>query len=845
MADGVARDLLIVDQQHARLGGQLLHQRRAEHRLHRGLRGLQRHLDPAGGALARLAVHPDATAHQRDQPARDGQAQAGTAVLAAGGGVGLLERLEDARELLGRHADAGVLHLEAQPQALGLGRQRPHAQCDVARIGELDRVAGKVQQHLTEAQQVAVEHRRHAVHVNHQLEVAAARAVDDQREHIVDHLLHAEVGHLQPQLAGLDLRQVQDVVDDVQQVFGRGGDLAHLVELARVVEAAAQQVRQAQDRIHRRADLVAHVGQEIALGAVGLIGLLACSHQLGVGLRERRGAHLQQLFGAVAVLLELFGVALELRNVLEDTDVVGDAALVVAQRRKAQPFAVDVAVARQAAHLAFPAAVLLHRLEHGGHEQAVAAVAAQQRDRMAHHVIEGVAGDAGEGRVDVQKAQLVVGDHDAVAAFLVDAAEQAQLRVARLQVGHQRCQRARKVGDLALAGRHGDGAGEVVASDALGGGIELHQRAQLPLQHEPDQRTGHRHAHGAQQQDQQHQLVSAVKHLRRRPSRRHRPVELAGRVRPGGHHHRREVRTAVGPVAHCRFGLPARGQQPVHHRLAATVGHALVGMADPPVGVEQEEVELLARGAAFQLALYLPEPTVIEFGHKRAGPWGIGLQRQAQQQRAVDRGGHPHAARCARARRGLVDQGQQHRWVVAGLASRGQHRAPLGHQARPLDVQIGASHGFERRAARRGAGSRVAQRADFGSRAQLRQVLVELPVQPGGHALRIQREDGPLIPRSLLPRQTTRQGGHGQHRQQSKGAQPPEKPGLQTQFAQHARMLVATCGFSRSVTGVSIQRCRKAHRQRGHQRGGHCRGHRRRGPRVGQTGRYPCAVAGS
>ncbi len=65
-------------------------------------------------ADARFAFEPDASAHQLDQPAADGEAQAGAAVLARGGHVGLRERLEQFRRLLRRHADAGVAHGELE-----------------------------------------------------------------------------------------------------------------------------------------------------------------------------------------------------------------------------------------------------------------------------------------------------------------------------------------------------------------------------------------------------------------------------------------------------------------------------------------------------------------------------------------------------------------------------------------------------------------------------------------------------------------------------------------------------------------------------------------------------------
>jgi hypothetical protein len=54
----------------------------------------------------------------------------------------------------------------------------------------------------------------------------------------------------------------------------------------RHVALAVQQVGVAQDRRHGRADLVAHVGQEIGLGPHGLLGLAAHALQLAVQLGQ-------------------------------------------------------------------------------------------------------------------------------------------------------------------------------------------------------------------------------------------------------------------------------------------------------------------------------------------------------------------------------------------------------------------------------------------------------------------------------------------------------------------------------------------------------------------------------
>jgi len=53
-------------------------------------------------------------------------------------------------------------------------------------------------------------------------------------------------------------------------------------------------VGEADDGVHRRADLVADVGQEGAFGAVGLLGAVACGHQLLV-------EYLQPQLGLLAI----------------------------------------------------------------------------------------------------------------------------------------------------------------------------------------------------------------------------------------------------------------------------------------------------------------------------------------------------------------------------------------------------------------------------------------------------------------------------------------------------------------------------------------------------------------
>ena len=53
-------------------------------------------------AFAGVAIHPDLASQQLGQPFGNGQAQSGAAVMARGGGIDLLERLEEAALLVQR-----------------------------------------------------------------------------------------------------------------------------------------------------------------------------------------------------------------------------------------------------------------------------------------------------------------------------------------------------------------------------------------------------------------------------------------------------------------------------------------------------------------------------------------------------------------------------------------------------------------------------------------------------------------------------------------------------------------------------------------------------------------------
>ena len=88
---------------------------------------------------------------------------------------------------------------------------------------------------------------------------------------------------LERQPAGLDLGEVQDVVDEDQQRAAGVANLEDQVARRRVERLPFQQIAEAQHRVHRRADLVAHIGQELGFHARRLFGQDACLQHFGLG----------------------------------------------------------------------------------------------------------------------------------------------------------------------------------------------------------------------------------------------------------------------------------------------------------------------------------------------------------------------------------------------------------------------------------------------------------------------------------------------------------------------------------------------------------------------------------
>ena len=135
---------------------------------------------------------------------------------------------------------------------------------DAAALGELDGVAGEIEQHLAQARGVADDvcaagARRRRTRSRCPWPARAARAV---RRRLLDQRGERERPRFQIELAGLDLGEIENLLDQRQQRFARGLGRLGVGRLLGRERRVEQQIGHAEHAVERRADLVADVARK-------------------------------------------------------------------------------------------------------------------------------------------------------------------------------------------------------------------------------------------------------------------------------------------------------------------------------------------------------------------------------------------------------------------------------------------------------------------------------------------------------------------------------------------------------------------------------------------------------
>ncbi len=167
-----------------------------------------------------------------------------------------------------RHADTGIGNAEADQRKVVLRGNQTGSDDNGALLGEFYGITDQIQQDLSGPQLIAPQDIRHIIRyvgLNHKFFMLNLKLLAGKQ--LPDATAQGKVAVFQFQFAGLDLRQVKDVADQGRPAVSRTSILSGNAP-ARRYDGCLQQVRHADNPVHRGTDFMAHVGKKCALGGV-------------------------------------------------------------------------------------------------------------------------------------------------------------------------------------------------------------------------------------------------------------------------------------------------------------------------------------------------------------------------------------------------------------------------------------------------------------------------------------------------------------------------------------------------------------------------------------------------
>src|SRR5262245_40533748 len=225
---------------------------------------------------SRLALDPDAAAQQLGEALRQRQSKARPPEAPLQGMLDLRELVEDAFLILFGDADARVG--DGEDHGLVVGVQLG-GHSDLSVLGVLQRVRDEVAENLRDLALVGP----HGWNVLRLVEEEADRLVEEKRtQHAAKRAKQIgdlELADAHVDLAGFDLREIQEIVDDLGKVLG---SLAQIDDLGLAVRAPLEQPAEREDRVHGRPELVRHVREEARLELVGASQMIGLLVELGI-----------------------------------------------------------------------------------------------------------------------------------------------------------------------------------------------------------------------------------------------------------------------------------------------------------------------------------------------------------------------------------------------------------------------------------------------------------------------------------------------------------------------------------------------------------------------------------
>ena len=257
-------------------GGRLGRRAVGRRRVHR-----QRHLEPEGRALARRAREADGAAHLLGVGAADRQAEAGAADLLLLRPPAAVEFLKEPALFVVGDAGAVVAHLDGDLHRVAELAAGLDADLDDAAARVLEGVGDVIDDDLLDLRLVAHDQLgQPGADLRDDQHLLLLRLPGEDRADVGEHAAQAAGLGVNRDAAGLDLGEVEHVLDQGGEVFRAFAQRNGHVALLGAEGGLLQQAREPDDAVERVADLVAHVGDEVGLGRVGAREFLgAAAHQ--------------------------------------------------------------------------------------------------------------------------------------------------------------------------------------------------------------------------------------------------------------------------------------------------------------------------------------------------------------------------------------------------------------------------------------------------------------------------------------------------------------------------------------------------------------------------------------
>src|SRR6266851_2751076 len=213
------------------------------------------HRDRRADALG--AADRQRSAMQFGQANRERQAEAGAVVLACPRTGDLAKARHRQRDFLGIHADPVIDDIDRD----GADDMAQNDRDLAARMAEFDRVDQQIEDDLLELARIGAQRGNGALVAQRDADLAGPRLGLGEQRQVIDHLRQIDDLLGEIELAGFQLREIEDVIDDAEQMFGTRQDVAGIADVFRRSDRpehlAGDDLGKADDRVERGTRLVA------------------------------------------------------------------------------------------------------------------------------------------------------------------------------------------------------------------------------------------------------------------------------------------------------------------------------------------------------------------------------------------------------------------------------------------------------------------------------------------------------------------------------------------------------------------------------------------------------------